>query len=96
MRRRRTAVSVASTKQVTRMAAVEPMYVGVDGAETMTGVSRWTWRAYCYEGRVESTKVGTRLLIPLSEIHRVLAEGTRPRGKGERVEGFGGARGREK
>ena len=32
-----------------------------------------------YDGRVESTKVGTRLLIPASEVDRVISEGTRPR-----------------
>lgn len=62
---------------------VAPEYVSVDQAEIMTGVSRWTWRAYAYQGKVESCKVGARLLIPIREIRRVISEGTRPRIDGE-------------
>jgi Helix-turn-helix domain len=54
-------------------------HVGVDQAEQLTGLSRWSWRRMAYDGRITSTKVGTRLLIPVDEIQRVLAEGTRPR-----------------
>jgi hypothetical protein len=56
-----------------------PAYMGVDDAEIMSGLSRWTWRKYAYEGRVASTKVGRRLLIPVTEIERIMAEGLRPR-----------------
>lgn len=59
--------------------AVEPELVGVQDAETMTGLSRWTWRAWAYSGRVASVKAGRRLLIPVAEIRRVIEEGTRPR-----------------
>lgn len=55
-----------------------PAYMGVDDAEAMTGLSRWTWRKYAYEGRVASTKVGRRLLIPVSEIERIMTQGLRP------------------
>jgi len=71
------------TKQLAK--DVQPEFVSVDQAEIMTGISRWTWRAYAYQGRVESCKVGPgssrhqRLLIPIREIRRVIAEGTRPR-----------------
>jgi hypothetical protein len=58
---------------------VQPEYVSVDQAEILTGVSRWTWRAYAYQGKVTSCKVGARLLIPITEIRRIIAEGTRPR-----------------
>jgi hypothetical protein len=58
---------------------VEKEFIGVAEAELLTGVSRWSWRRYAYIGRVESTKVGSRLLIPMREIRRILAEGTRPR-----------------
>jgi hypothetical protein len=57
---------------------VEPEYVGVDGAEQMTGVSRWTWRRWAYDGHIASVKLSRRLLIPVAEIRRVLAEGYRP------------------
>jgi|SRR5208282_1241493 len=62
--------------------SVQPEYVSVDQAEILTGCSRWTWRSYAYRGKVESYKVGARLLIPLSEIRRVIAEGRRPRADG--------------
>jgi hypothetical protein len=58
---------------------IEREYLGVDEAETLSGRSRWTWRRDCYEGRVASVKLGRRLLIPMSEIRRVMAEGLRPR-----------------
>jgi excisionase family DNA binding protein len=59
--------------------AVTPKFVSVAEAEQLTGVSRWTWRQMCYSGRIESIKIGRRLLISLSEIDRVVAEGRRPR-----------------
>jgi excisionase family DNA binding protein len=54
-------------------------HLSVVEAEEHTGVSRWTWRRMAYDGRVASVKLGTRLLIPLAEIERVLQEGARPR-----------------
>lgn len=61
------------------IAKLEPELVSVQGAETMTGRSRWSWRRDAYEGRIESVKLGARLLIPVREIRRVIAESTRPR-----------------
>lgn len=55
-----------------------PELLGVDGAEHMSSISQWTWRKYCYSGRIASVKVGRRLLIPVSEIRRVMNEGLRP------------------
>jgi hypothetical protein len=57
---------------------IEPEYLGVGEAEIMTGRSRWTWRRDAYLGKIASVKLGGRLLIPLSEIRRVLAESYRP------------------
>jgi hypothetical protein len=57
---------------------IKPEYVGVDGAEVLSGISRWTWRRMAYDGRVASSKVGRRLLLPISEVRRVMAEGMRP------------------
>jgi hypothetical protein len=56
----------------------QPKFLGVDGAEIYSGVSKWTWRRMAYAGRIASSKIGKRLLIPVSEIDRVLAEGYRP------------------
>jgi predicted XRE-type DNA-binding protein len=58
--------------------SIEPEYVGVAEAEAMTSRSRWSWRRDAYGGAIASVKIGTRLLIPISEIRRVLAENTRP------------------
>jgi len=53
--------------------------LGVAEAEALTGVSRWTWRRWAYDGRICSVKLGKRLLIPTDEIERLVAAGTRPR-----------------
>lgn len=57
----------------------EPELLGVRDAEEMTGRSRWSWRRDCYSGAISSVKIGRRLLIPVAEIRRVIAENTRPR-----------------
>lgn len=59
--------------------AYEVKAVGVKRAAAMSDLSTWTWRRWAYTGKVASIKAGTRLLIPLSEVHRVLKEGLRPR-----------------
>lgn len=41
-------------------------------------ISIWTGRAWCYSGKVASCKVGKLLLVPTSEVDRLLAAGTRP------------------
>jgi hypothetical protein len=61
------------------IAKVEPEYLTVQGAEALSSRSRWSWRRDAYEGKIASVKLGTKLLIPVSEIRRVIAEGTRPR-----------------
>jgi hypothetical protein len=61
------------------IARVEPELVSVQGAEIMTGRSRWSWRRDAYEGKIASVKLGAKLLIPITEVRRVIAENTRPR-----------------
>jgi hypothetical protein len=58
---------------------IEPELLGMADAEAMTGRSRWSWRRDCYSGAVASVKIGRRLLVPISEVRRVIAESTRPR-----------------
>ena len=66
-----------------RMAeTVQPEFASVDQCEIISGVSKWTWRSYAYHGKIESYKIGSRLLIPLAEVRRVLTEGRRPRTDG--------------
>jgi excisionase family DNA binding protein len=47
-------------------------------AQTL-GISVWTLRKKAYEGAIASVKIGVKLLIPESEIERLIREGTRPR-----------------
>ena len=56
----------------------EAKLLSVAEAEIMTGVSRWTWRRWAYDGKVASVKLGKRLLVPAAEVERMIAEGTRP------------------
>jgi hypothetical protein len=59
-----------------------PLYLSPRQAGEWTGLSAWTWRAYAYSGRIASVKTGkgkqARLLIPVSEIERIMQEGLRP------------------
>jgi hypothetical protein len=61
------------------IAKVETELVSVQSAEIMTGRSRWSWRRDAYEGKIASVKLGAKLLIPIAEVRRVIAENTRPR-----------------
>jgi len=58
---------------------IEPEYWGVDEAEQWSGRSRWSWRKDAYSGKISSVKCGRRLLLPVSEVRRIMAEGMRPR-----------------
>jgi hypothetical protein len=58
---------------------IQTQYFGVAEAATMTGTSAWFWRKRAYAGQISSVKFGTRLLIPRSEIERIIRENTRPR-----------------
>jgi hypothetical protein len=59
-----------------------PQYGSPKTCGDLTGLSAWTWRNWAYSGRVASVKTGkgkqARLLIPLSEVERVMNEGLRP------------------
>lgn len=57
--------------------------MSVEEAGALTGLSPWTWRRYAYGSTVASIKLGRRLLIPRSEIDRLVAEHTRPRLEGQ-------------
>lgn len=58
---------------------VQREFLSVAEAEAWTGISRWTFRRWAYDGKIASHKLSRRLLIPVSEVRRVLAEGMRPR-----------------
>jgi predicted site-specific integrase-resolvase len=52
--------------------------LGVQECAEHLGISPWTVRRYAYNGTVASVKLSTRLLIPVSEIERLIAERMRP------------------
>lgn len=63
------------------VAAERPRLLTTQQAATLTGESKWTWRARAYRGVVASVKIGgkqARLLIPESEVFRLIEQGTRP------------------
>ena len=43
------------------------------------GISIWTLRRWCYDGRCASHKMGTRLLVSAEEVERIQRESERPR-----------------
>lgn len=50
-----------------------------DFARAAGKLSPWTVRKMAYTGRIASVKIGVRLLIPRSELQRLIDEGLRPR-----------------
>lgn len=58
---------------------LERRLVSVDEGAYMLGISPWTLRVKCYRGECASNKIGTRLMVPLSEIDRIVVETQRPR-----------------
>ena len=58
---------------------IEPGSLVEENAGAITGRNRWSWRRDAYDGKIASVKLGAKLLIPISEIRRVIAENTRPR-----------------
>jgi predicted site-specific integrase-resolvase len=51
----------------------------VKSAAQKLGISIWTARKMAYLGEIASVKIGVKLLIPDSELERVVREGMRPR-----------------
>ncbi len=58
---------------------IERELYSVDDCFSISGHSAWWWRRKAYAGEVESVKISAKLMIPASEVRRVIAEGTRPR-----------------
>jgi hypothetical protein len=58
---------------------IKPVLLPVaDFAATM-GLSVWTARRDAYIGKIDSVKLGGKLLIPASEVDRLIRENMRPR-----------------
>lgn len=65
-----------------RSATIEREYLSVEDCASLAPMSPWWWRRAAYSGKIASTKLpgkNGRLLIPVSEVNRILAEGMRPR-----------------
>ena len=56
----------------------ETLYPVKDAARRL-GISVWTLRKKAYVAEIVSVKIGVKLLIPESEINRLVDAGTRPR-----------------
>jgi excisionase family DNA binding protein len=53
---------------------VEDRLVSIKDAAEILAISPWTVRAWVTQGKISSAKLGTRRLIPESEINRLLSE----------------------
>ena len=53
---------------------VEDRLVSIKDAATILAISPWTVRAWITQGKITSAKLGTRRLIPESEINRLLTD----------------------
>lgn len=57
----------------------EPELIGIEAAALRLGLSPWTVRRWICDRRITSCKIGTRRLIPVSEIGRLISAGLEPR-----------------
>jgi excisionase family DNA binding protein len=46
--------------------------LGLDTAAKFLGLSVWTLRKWAHVGRIKSAKLGSRRLIPMSEVRRLI------------------------
>jgi excisionase family DNA binding protein len=53
--------------------------VSVEKAADILGLSPWTVRAWVSKGKIGSAKLGSRRLIPQSELDRLISESLVPR-----------------
>ena len=67
-----------ASRRNTETTPVIRKYLSPAEAELATGISKWTWRRRAYQGSITSVKLGRRLLVPISEVERLILEGTRP------------------
>jgi hypothetical protein len=50
----------------------DKLYYSLVEAQLATGISLHTWRVWAQDGKVTFTRAGTKILIPASEIERIL------------------------
>ena len=59
--------------------ANEPELIGIEAAAARMSLSPWTLRRWISDRRITSVRIGTRRLIPDSEIARLINAGTEER-----------------
>jgi hypothetical protein len=58
---------------------VKPVLMPIKNFAATMGVSIWTARGWAYEGKISSCKISRSLLIPATEVTRLVNENLRPR-----------------
>jgi len=53
-----------------------PRLFGLGELEKGTDISRHTWRRWARDGKVSHVRLGRRILIPETEVKRLIAAGT--------------------
>ncbi len=62
-------------QNATQEAQLAPLAVSIEEAARLVGLSPHTIRAYERKGLIKATRLGTRVLIPVSELHRLIEIG---------------------
>lgn len=57
----------------------QPRLLAIKDAAAVLGVSVWTVRQWAYSGKIASNKLGVKLMVPIEELDRIVAESSRPR-----------------
>jgi excisionase family DNA binding protein len=57
---------------------IEDRLLSIKDAAAILAVSHWTLRVWITQGKIASAKLGTRRLIPESEINKLLVESITP------------------
>jgi excisionase family DNA binding protein len=58
--------------------AITQRLLSVKDFGALLGMSLWTVRAWAYKGRVASVKLGARMMIPTTELDRLITENLCP------------------
>lgn len=54
-----------------------PRLIGIRDAATISGLSEWTWRSWIRQGKVTSYKLGSRVMIELTDVQSLIEQGKR-------------------
>ncbi len=55
--------------------SVQPLLLGVKDAAKTLGISPFTVRSWIYRGSLKTVNIGSRVLIPATELQRVAEHG---------------------